>query len=190
MLNKSIYFTLNELIDNGLFDDFLTNYPLSPLSYKGFESTYSTIIQGFIQILTTRFGYSYILRKDYGFFESEPVIESSDIDRISRQFQNILNLTSQRYLVLLQEFNKYNDNPTGKIEATSSGTTKFNDTPQMDGDYVGDNYTTNITRSESTTTSDSGSIMTRLDELYKNWKNILKDWTSEFLWLFKEVWGD
>lgn len=188
MLNKSIYFTLHELEDEGLFSSFLTNYPLSSLAYKGYESTYSAVVNGLISIISIRFSESYILRKDYGFFENPPSITSEDVAKISKKFQNILNLTTWRYLTLLQEYEKYRSDPTGKISATSSGTTRFNDTPQMDGDYVGDTYTTNITRSETSSTSDTGSIMERLDQLYKKWRNVLKDWSNEFLGLFKEVW--
>ena len=44
-LMKSKYWTLNELVDEGLFEDFTTDYPLSSLSIKGFESTWTTTIQ-------------------------------------------------------------------------------------------------------------------------------------------------
>lgn len=189
-LMKSKYWTLNELMDEGLFDDFTTDYPLSSLAVKGFESTWATTIQGFIQILAGRYGESYILRKDYDFFEAEPVVELSDIDRLSRRFQNILNLTASRYLSLLNAYNKYISDPTAPISASSDGTTRFNDTPQDGGDYSDDEHSTNITQSHTESTADTSSIMDRLDGLYRNWRNVLKDWCDEFLGMLKEIWED
>ena len=189
-LMKSKYWTLNELVDEGLFEDFTTDYPLSSLSIKGFESTWTTTIQGFIQILIGRFGESYLLRKDYDFFEAEPVIESSDIVRLSKRFQNLLNLSANRYLSLLKAYDKYINDPTAPISASSDGETRFNDTPQDSGEYDDSDHTTNITKSHTESSADTSSIMDRLDSLYRNWRNVLKDWTDEFLGMLKEIWED
>ena len=62
--------------------------------------------------------------------------------------------------------------------------TRFNDTPQDSGDFSDDSHTTNITQSSATTEADSGSIMERLDALYRNWRSILVDWTQEFTGIF------
>lgn len=97
---------------------------------------------------------------------------------------NVINLTQERYIALLDSFAANKSNPIGKISSTSHGKTKFNDTPQNAGNFENEEYTSNVTIANATTESDVGTIMSRLDELYRNWRNVLKDWTDEFAGLF------
>lgn len=97
---------------------------------------------------------------------------------------NVIDLTIPRYIPLLQQNEKYSYNPLAPVSSQTSGKTRFNDTPQDEGDYNDDEHATNVSASESETVVDSGSIMERLTDLFKNFKPIMLDWSNEFNQLF------
>lgn len=101
---------------------------------------------------------------------------------------NVLDLTLPKYAPLLTQFAKYSDDPLAPISSTTTGRTRFNDTPQDDGDFNDEDHATNVSDSSSNTEVDVGSIMTRLGELFKNFESIILRWSNEFNSLFfKEV---
>ena len=101
---------------------------------------------------------------------------------------NVLDLTLPKYAALLTQFAKYSDDPLAPISSSTTGRTRFNDTPQDDGDFNDEDHATNVSDSSSETNVDVGSIMTRLGELFKNFESIILRWSNEFNSLFfKEV---
>lgn len=107
-------------------------------------------------------------------------LDSSNIAFYLDKLLNVLNLTLPRYIPLFIQNKKYSDNPVAPIQSESSGMSRFNDTPQDSGDFSDDPHTTNISQTESVQKVDVGSIMSRLEELYKNFRSIILEWTNEF----------
>lgn len=77
-------------------------------------------------------------------------------------------------LIANQEANK--SKLLGQIKAST--TSRFNDTPQNGGDFSDDNHTTTITTGESS--SDGGTLLSRLNEVEDNLKRLYEDWSNEF----------
>ena len=77
-------------------------------------------------------------------------------------------------LIANQEANK--DKLLGQIKAST--TSRFNDTPQNGGNFSDDNHTTTITTGESST--DGGTLLSRLNEIEDNLKRLYDDWSNEF----------
>ena len=101
---------------------------------------------------------------------------------------NVVDLTLPKYAPLLTQFAKYSDDPLAPITSSTTGRTRFNDTPQDDGDFNDEDHATNVSDFSSETEVDVGSIMTRLSELFKNFESIILRWSNEFNSLFfKEV---
>lgn len=97
---------------------------------------------------------------------------------------NVIDLTIPRYAVLLKQNEIYSFDPVAPIGSVSTGRTRFNDTPQDEGEYNDEEHASNVSKSISETQVDSGSIMSRLEELFKNFKPIILDWSNEFNSLF------
>lgn len=194
-MNKAVYFTLGDIV--ALEDD--TWYPnsSSDINISTIMTTYGLVIEDStadkITVLTqlmrmvySRFYDCDVLKIIVNYFDDEDDVAPTayQLKNIWREFIGVFNLTAPRYIPLLTQFNAKSSDPIGKIESISNGTTRFNDTPQDGGDFADDEHTTNITATSASTSSDSGSIMERLDSLYRNWRSILKDWTNEFKGLF------
>lgn len=191
-----IYFTLGEIVS--LEDDtihpnassgdlvFTTIMTTYGLTIEDTSSDKQNILNQLMRMVYARFYHSEVYRKelDYPYYDDASAPDSGERKEVFRQFVQLFNITAPRYIPLLKQFNANESDPIGKISSTSTGKTRFNDTPQDGGDFDDDGHTSHITQTEATTESDSGSIMERLDALYKNWREILRDWTSEFRGLF------
>ena len=194
-MNKFVYFTLGEVIKedypsiepNTATDlSFTTLMTLYGLVYENASTGTNDILNMLMRMVYSRYYDFDVYRKAIRWNADESTATPSSADRknIYRRMVGLFNLTSPRYLVLLKQFNDKASDPIGKISSTSTGQTRFNDTPQDSGDFDDDSHTTNLTDSTATTESDTGSIMERLDSLYKNWRSVLRDWTNEFRGLF------
>ena len=63
-------------------------------------------------------------------------------------------------------------------DVKSLSVARFNDTPQNSGDFSDDNHTSNITT--TTSSSNVGTMMQRLNEVEDNIKQLYIDWSNEF----------
>lgn len=193
--SKLVFYTLGDIAsledsdwypntsDDMLFSDIMTTYGFV---IENSSSDNLTILYQLMRMNYARFYDSYVFRKKISIYDDEDdiTITSAELKEIWRRFINVFNITAPRYIPLLEQFEANKSDPIGQISSTSSGTTRFNDTPQNGGDYSDDEYTSHITQTSATTSTDAGSIMDRLDALYKNWRSILRDWTNEFKGLF------
>lgn len=166
-----------------VFTTIMTNYGLA---MEDSSTAMQTILNQLIRMVYDRFYYFEVFRRPlpYPYYQDANAPSSDERKEIFRNFLQLFDVTAPRYVPLLQQYNANKTDPIGKISSSSVGKTRFNDTPQDSGDFDDDSHTTHITQSEATTETDSGSIMERLDALYKNWRSILRDWTNEFRGLF------
>lgn len=99
---------------------------------------------------------------------------------------NVLIMTAPRYLKLLEVYSGADASLMSPVEITSTGLTRFNDTPQDEGDFANDEHTTNLTEDNRTTSNDIDTKMGRIREIEGNYNNILLKWSNEFDKLFLE----
>lgn len=105
------------------------------------------------------------------------------------KFVSLLNMTYDYYMTVLLAYRANKDNLMADIEATSSNMIKYNDTPQnanTSGIYEGDDYISNFTKTEGTSTSPLTTKINRLKEIQDSYKNVMADWVKQFEKLFME----
>ena len=107
--------------------------------------------------------------------ESESFVEKFCRTKVG-QIMSWWQSSSEKYSLLIQnlEANK------AKLldDVKSSSVARFNDTPQNSGDFSDDNHTSNITT--TTSSSNVGTMMARLNEIEDNIKQLYIDWSNEF----------
>ena len=77
-------------------------------------------------------------------------------------------------LIANQEANK--TKLLGQIK--SSSVSRFNDTPQNQGEFEDNSHNTNVTKTENAT--DGTTLLARLNEIENNLKRLYEDWSNEF----------
>ena len=121
---------------------------------------------------------------------------------------NVIDLTLPKYVPILEQnewastcpitpnVDEVLEEVSGDNHLANEGQTRFNDTPQNSGNYADDPHTTNVTDNESTSDGDFasntkrtnstniGTLMARLEEMYKNFRSIILEWSNEFNQLF------
>ena len=109
-----------------------------------------------------------------------PSLDVAYFEKYIRTLLNIIELTTPKYLPLLQDQEYYSYAPTSPLKSKTTGRTRFNDTPQNMGDFNDEEHATNVSKSVNESEVDSGSIVSRLDEAFKNWRSIILEWSNEF----------
>ena len=84
--------------------------------------------------------------------------------------------SSEKYSMLIQNLNNNKAKLLDDVRSYSSS--RFNDTPQNSGDFSDDQHTSNITT--TTSSSNAGTMMARLNEIEDNIKQLYIDWSNEF----------
>lgn len=98
----------------------------------------------------------------------------------------IIEMTSPRYLKLLEVYTSADAELLDPVKIGTTRTTRFNDTPQDEGDFANDSHTTNITEDNGETTNDLDTKMGRIKEIESGYNNILLNWSNEFESIFLE----
>ena len=84
--------------------------------------------------------------------------------------------SSEKYSLLIQNLEA---NKTKLLDDVKSASiSRFNDTPQNSGDFSDDQHTSTITKTENS--SNVGTMMSRLNEIEDNIKQLYIDWSNEF----------
>lgn len=188
------YFTLQEAYARvkGDFKPYQLRYPDvsifnvdSPLSFK-YNISNLDIINKLHNIVFSDNRKKYII-----------VLENNKIDDASIQdafndwllsYNSLINKTASRYLTLIRLLNEKESSLLAQIKTSSTGTSRFNDTPQSSDfqEIEGTDYASNVTKTSGETTSDGGTTMARLEEVRQNLRNLYTDWAEEFRQLFIE----
>lgn len=188
-MNKEVYYKMSDFDVN-----FLGDYTEESWCDLVLEDTVNTdIVNELVYMVYRRFFEFYAYKKEIPFDEEPSAPTNEDTSIFTKRLNNIIDLTYERYAPMLVFQRAHASEPSPKLESESNGKTRFNDTPQNEAlasneFFNDDKHSTNITASHSSTSVDSGTVAERLDELYKNWKSVLRDWTNEFKGLFMEVW--
>ena len=169
------------------FTGLLTTYAIKKYDLTTLDSSYSSTADSFIAVLMNivfdRHFKDYCVLKQ-GTLHDILELDSGDVRDLLVKLVNIIEITAPRYIPLLKEFKGNSGDPIAPISSTSSGRTRFNDTPQNQGEYNDEAHATNVSDSSSTTSVDVGSIMERLEALYQNFRSIILLWANEFNQVF------
>lgn len=113
-------------------------------------------------------------------YDEEYELQEIDFKKAMKDVLNVLNNTIARYIPMLQQNEYASVNPVTPVSSVTTGRTRFNDTPQNDGNYNDETHATNVSESESEIKVDSGSLVSRLSEMFKDFRSIMLDWSNEF----------
>lgn len=155
------YITVNELRNNTDISDLLPDDP---------------IIGHLMQNITMMYGESYILTLDSS--KDTPPEHLADIPKVQNrvyQFVSWVTTTKDYYEPLIKAQQDNMDNILA--DATVKSQTRFNDTPTTQGEYEGNDYTTNIT---TTTANVPESVRAKLAGLTSLIKDYYGSWLKEF----------
>ena len=125
-------------------------------------------------------------REHYVYWTKDDLQDTEKTEVFVSKLVYMLEMTSPRYLKLLEVYANASAQLMNPVEITSEGTTRFNDTPQDSGDFATDSHTTNITEDSRTTSNDIDTKMGRIREIEGNYNNLLLKWSNEFDKLFIE----
>lgn len=146
-------------------------------------SAIPTIVEDLMTIVYNRHYKDYLYEKTFN-WNANVVLTEDDYCKAIGKLLNVLDLTLPRYIPILMANKSASTNALKPMESSTNSLNRFNDTPQNGGAYEDDDHTTNASQSSSTTTADSGSLAQRLDELFKNYRSIILEWSNEFNQLF------
>ena len=165
------------------FSQFLSNYDLE-LAVNGVSQYISNdlikdIVDALMTIVYQRHSEDYIYHVELALHEDYE-LQDAEFYKYVQTLINVIDLTIPRYIPLLQAQEFYSVDPVAPLKSVSKGRTRYNDTPQSMGIWDDEEHASNLSNSESETEVDSGSIVSRLDEAYKNWRSIILEWANEF----------
>ena len=192
------YFTLQEIIEfayiqeKHLIDKF-TFYNIPSLDIIKSNLIPANNANGLLEPMINELWQSIIARyyDDYAVMisEEDDTIPSLTWENISPFFNKLINTitrTKDYYLTLLNIYNNQKNNLLNQVKSISTNTTRFNDTPQNGGEFVDDNHTSEFTKVNNSIESDVNTMMYRINEIQKLYRNVMKDWVDEFEKLFIE----
>lgn len=192
-MNKTVFYK---------FDDFIDKFDIDKTKFgEWFDNNTNSVIRNdqdvgydyineiFSNVYQTFFEY-YVYKKDYDWFDEDVELTQSDLEIFARRLINIYNNTYDRYIPLLKVYDQYIDNPSAPLHSETLGKSKFNDTPQdetIEGGFADDKHSTTFTTTKASSDADTKYVSEKVDELYRKWRDIYRDWTNEFKGLFMEV---
>ena len=196
---KVYYFKTREIVEEDPFkklnfatmlegvmgEGYLLNFQLPPDLTSN-----AAIYNELYSLIMGRYSEEYML-KIVKWPNEEPTSDdmSETISNWIYRYVSLLNITYEYYVPLLTMYRNAKANLMDDITATSTNKVKYNDTPQnanTSGVYEGDDYITQFTATEGTSTSPLTSKINRLKEIQDGYKNVMADWVKEFEKLFLE----
>lgn len=204
MFEKQYYYTFDEIV--GYYydpsptrfggpipydDDDFANFNSFLDTTKGYWNKNNTRQELFIR-LYRRFYNHYVYYMNE-VLTAEQLADNDDWNGKMVEFRtnlaNILENTADRYEALIGLYNSEKTRLLDGVKTITTGTGRFNDTPQdiTNGDEFGNNtHITNITKSTAEAVSDLDTKMGRIDEIQRKLRNLWKDWLDEFESVFIE----
>ena len=101
----------------------------------------------------------------YTFFTLSEEMDTKKKNNYIAKLLYILEMTSPRYLKLLEVYESQKDKLLDPVKITSGGITRFNDTPQDEGDFANDEHTTNLSEDNRETSNELDTKMARIKEM-------------------------
>ena len=90
-------------------------------------------------------------------------------------------VTTRKYYGKLAKLYAENESKLlDQIKSTSTSTNRDSDVPQLDGVWDGDDQVSTIASTSTTSSTDSGSMMSRLSEIRSGYRDIMQLWMRDF----------
>ena len=112
----------------------------------------------------------FIYRDEAEEFDSEVAID------VNGAIYTWLMATKDNYSYLIETYENERDNLLNQLKTTTQ--TTASDTPQELGSWEDDEYVSS--RSGTTTSTDAGTLISRIDEIRRKITNIYEEWANEF----------
>ena len=183
------YYTLDDIrIEIGISPNDKGPYTMSAKSFSEFlsacltEAGYDTApyfaetneaITCFREYIWPRFYQEVVVYVDSD--ESEDFVEKFDRTKAG-QIMAWWTASIEKYSLLIQNLTANKNKLLDDVKSYSVA--RFNDTPQNSGDFSDDQHTSNITT--TTSSSNVGTMMQRLNEIEDRIKQLYLDWSNEF----------
>ena len=168
----------------GIIEDELSSSVIASLSEIGTLSggtlTYASHIASLLDNLYR------LHEENYCVFVDLETSATSESKRFIVKLLTLINQTAPRYKKLLTLYASEESKLLDGLTTESDGFVKFNDTPQGSGDFSDDTHATNITKTNSTTTTDVKTPMEKLKEIQDSYSDLLARWSEECSVLFLE----
>lgn len=101
-------------------------------------------------------------------------------------FLSILRQTYKRYTLLLKLYDDTRNKLLDPIKSETGLDSRFNDTPQDEGAFDDATHNTNVSQTKGIVKNDRDTIIERIDDITKKYRNLLHDWSDEFRGIFIE----
>lgn len=99
-------------------------------------------------------------------------------------FYGIWKRTHVYYEKMVSLLKTNEDKLMAQISTSTESDNRFNNTPDQGGDYSGLDYATTITKNKTTTSTDAGTVLERLEEVRRRYTDYYEKWAKEFNKLF------
>lgn len=131
-------------------------------------------------------------------FETHFVFSTDTLDATKAQLEayhwckklfNVIEYTYKKYSKIIELYNSNYNDLMKQLQTTTESGSRYNDTPQqaeVNLSYEDNVYTTNLTKSKSVVNADSNTPIVKIEEIYRNYRNVLLEWLNEFESLFVE----
>lgn len=100
---------------------------------------------------------------------------------------NTIEYTYKKYSKIIELYTDNYNTLMKQLENTTESGSRFNDTPQqkeVNLSFESNEYTTSLTKLKSVSRSDSDTPINKIEEIIRNYRNILLIWLDEFDGLF------
>lgn len=149
-------------------------YPDFTEIYVSGANTFKTVVKDILTRVYSRYGERYLvgIPTEEGKYPNklkEALLEGA------MKLYNRLDSAYALYGKTIEFYQSSIDDLLGKVKSVSTSISRFNDTPQNGGDYSDDEHTTNITQGQSEVSDDAGTLMERLDEIRRLWRNVMEE---------------
>lgn len=140
------------------------------------NSTFRDYVADVLNMLGNRYGDRYVCAFGYDDEDSE---KAEAVEKAGYLILGALDATYDRYAPVLKYYKDKETALYSQIQSTAIASARFNDTPQDEGDYSAENFTSSITQTSSTTMTDGDSPIRRIYDIRRYWRNVLKEWCDE-----------
>lgn len=180
MLNEySYYYTIQDVLNDWNIDTpnlkaLIANVP----QFIDYLKSYGEIPED--DAVKTLFS-KYIFPKT---FSSIVCIETDGTDTEHEEFIGDLiewlNYSYDRYSPILLAYQDNKANLMSKLVSVMRSDSRTSDTPEVNGDWDGDEQLSGVSKSTTSTENDSGTIMSRLREIQRDYRSIMSEWCKDF----------
>ena len=183
----SVYTSIQDLFgDLTLHNDTLPELIASVPQFLGILDSIQDNNLATDQQLLELFG-SYIVPSYYKSIVDIETFENGDTTEHQPKHEDVLGRINAWCVTTRKSYGKiaklYTENESkllDQIKSTSTSTNRDSDVPQLDGDWDGYDQVSTVASSSTSSSTDNGSMMSRLNEIRTGYRDIMQLWARDF----------